>query len=120
MYVIKDLVVDLNKFLEQHSRIKPYLIRKSKEGSGTTQYLQSIKDRENLVILFLGLYPIFYIHIFRTVISNASCARVAQLRAPNIGGTVTARSPTTFWARQPCCTPTDGSRTPEIKALATG
>lgn len=50
MYVIKDLVVDFNKFLEQHSRIKPYLIRNSKEDSGTTQYLQSIKDREALVI----------------------------------------------------------------------
>ncbi|XP_018563236.1 succinate dehydrogenase [ubiquinone] iron-sulfur subunit-like [Anoplophora glabripennis] len=48
MYVIKDLVVDFNKFLEQHSRIKPYLIRKSKEQPGTTQYLQSIKDRESL------------------------------------------------------------------------
>ncbi|XP_060516893.1 succinate dehydrogenase [ubiquinone] iron-sulfur subunit-like [Cylas formicarius] len=49
MYVVKDLVVDFNKFLDQYNRIKPYLIKKTegyKEGDET--FLQSIKDRTKL------------------------------------------------------------------------
>lgn len=50
MYVIKDLVVDFARFLEQHKRIKPYLIRKDdKFDEGDEYYLQSIKDRDKLV-----------------------------------------------------------------------
>uniref|UniRef100_A0AAR5QJ08 Succinate dehydrogenase [ubiquinone] iron-sulfur subunit, mitochondrial n=1 Tax=Dendroctonus ponderosae TaxID=77166 RepID=A0AAR5QJ08_DENPD len=49
MYVVKDLVVDFTRFLEQHKRIKPYLIRKDdKFDEGEEYYLQSIKDRDKL------------------------------------------------------------------------
>ncbi|KAJ8965163.1 hypothetical protein NQ314_004306 [Rhamnusium bicolor] len=48
MYVIRDLIVDFNKFLEQHKRIKPYLIRKKTESEGKEQFLQSMKDRDTL------------------------------------------------------------------------
>nr|CAH7748521.1 unnamed protein product [Callosobruchus chinensis] len=51
MYVIKDLIVDMNKFLEQHSKIKPYPIPKQEhcaKAEGEEQFLQSIKDRERM------------------------------------------------------------------------
>nr|XP_023017410.1 succinate dehydrogenase [ubiquinone] iron-sulfur subunit, mitochondrial-like [Leptinotarsa decemlineata] len=48
MYVIKDLVVDFNKFLEQHRRIKPYLIRDELTDIGKEQLVQSVKDRDDL------------------------------------------------------------------------
>ncbi|KAJ3653269.1 hypothetical protein Zmor_012529 [Zophobas morio] len=48
MYVIKDLIVDFTHFLNQHRRIKPYLIRDHSEPMGQKQYLQSLKDREKL------------------------------------------------------------------------
>ncbi|XP_057654266.1 succinate dehydrogenase [ubiquinone] iron-sulfur subunit-like [Diorhabda carinulata] len=47
MYVIKDLVVDFHKFMEQHNRIKPFLIRDRPQKS--QQFLQSIKDRDNMI-----------------------------------------------------------------------
>ncbi|RZC36582.1 Fer2 3 and/or Neuralized domain containing protein, partial [Asbolus verrucosus] len=49
MYVIKDLVVDFTRFYEQHKRVKPYLIRKNPEPMGEKQYLQSLKNRDQLV-----------------------------------------------------------------------
>ncbi|KAG5869141.1 hypothetical protein JTB14_026638 [Gonioctena quinquepunctata] len=48
MYVIKDLIVDMNKFFEQHKRIKPYLIREDLRKLGEEQFAQSIKDRDKL------------------------------------------------------------------------
>ncbi|XP_030748075.1 succinate dehydrogenase [ubiquinone] iron-sulfur subunit, mitochondrial-like [Sitophilus oryzae] len=49
MYVIKDLVVDMKRFLDQHRRINPYLMRnEEKYEEGQEYYLQSIKDREKL------------------------------------------------------------------------
>ncbi|CAH1962001.1 unnamed protein product [Acanthoscelides obtectus] len=50
MYVIKDLIVDMNKFLAQHNRIKPYPIPKELcvKSEGDQQFLQSIKDREKM------------------------------------------------------------------------
>lgn len=51
MYVIKDLIVDYKKFLQQYNRSKPYLIRKdiSDKEEGKLQTLQSIKDRDSLI-----------------------------------------------------------------------
>ncbi|XP_050307098.1 succinate dehydrogenase [ubiquinone] iron-sulfur subunit-like [Anthonomus grandis grandis] len=50
MYVIKDLIVDFERFLEQHKRIRPYLIRceEDKFEEGCEYYLQSQKDRDKL------------------------------------------------------------------------
>ncbi|XP_074032989.1 succinate dehydrogenase [ubiquinone] iron-sulfur subunit, mitochondrial isoform X2 [Leptinotarsa decemlineata] len=56
MYVIKDLVVDFNKFLEQHRRIKPYLIRDELTDIGKEQLVQSVKDRDNLLSEKLELF----------------------------------------------------------------
>lgn len=49
MYVIKDLIVDFARFLEQHNRIRPYLIRRDDKIEGEDYYLQSVKDRDKLV-----------------------------------------------------------------------
>lgn len=48
MYVIKDLVPDLNNFYDQYASIKPWLQRK-KENFGERQYKQSVEDRKLLV-----------------------------------------------------------------------
>jgi succinate dehydrogenase (ubiquinone) iron-sulfur subunit len=51
MYVIKDLVPDMNHFYAQYKSIQPWLQRKDEStlGSGEKQLLQSAKDREKLV-----------------------------------------------------------------------
>ncbi|XP_072035768.1 succinate dehydrogenase [ubiquinone] iron-sulfur subunit, mitochondrial-like isoform X2 [Amphiura filiformis] len=48
MYVIKDLVPDMNNFYAQYASIKPYLQRKEEVNYGEKSYLQSIEDREKL------------------------------------------------------------------------
>lgn len=48
MYVIKDLVPDMNNFYNQYSSIQPWLQRKNEAASGTEQYLQSVDDRKKL------------------------------------------------------------------------
>lgn len=50
MYVIKDLVPDMNNFYQQYRSIQPWLQRKdeSKLGSGDKQLLQSAEDRAKL------------------------------------------------------------------------
>lgn len=48
MYVIKDLVPDMNNFYTQYSSIQPWLQRKDEKKSGSQQYLQSIDDRKKL------------------------------------------------------------------------
>src|SRR5437016_3369211 len=48
MYVIKDLVPDMNNFYEQYRSIEPYLKRKDESKVGQKQYLQSIEDRDKL------------------------------------------------------------------------
>jgi succinate dehydrogenase (ubiquinone) iron-sulfur subunit len=48
LYVVKDLVPDLNHFYEQYRSIEPWLQRKDESGVGTKQNLQSIKDRDKL------------------------------------------------------------------------
>ena len=51
MYVVKDLVPDMNHFYEQYRSIQPWLQRddESKLGSGEKQLLQSTEDRAKLV-----------------------------------------------------------------------
>lgn len=49
MYVIKDLVPDLNNFYEQYRSIQPYLQREGDKPAGEVQLLQSVEDRQKLV-----------------------------------------------------------------------
>ncbi|GAB0096145.1 succinate dehydrogenase [Sergentomyia squamirostris] len=49
MYVVKDLVPDMNNFYAQYKSIQPWLQRKdSSEKKGDAQYLQSVEDRAKL------------------------------------------------------------------------
>ncbi|XP_011209911.1 succinate dehydrogenase [ubiquinone] iron-sulfur subunit, mitochondrial [Bactrocera dorsalis] len=50
MYVVRDLVPDLNNFYEQYRSIQPWLQRKNEvaESKGKAQYLQSVEDRSKL------------------------------------------------------------------------
>ncbi|XP_053684425.1 succinate dehydrogenase [ubiquinone] iron-sulfur subunit, mitochondrial [Sabethes cyaneus] len=50
MYVVKDLVPDMNNFYNQYRAIQPWLQRKneSTEKKGDAQYLQSVDDRAKL------------------------------------------------------------------------
>ena len=51
MYVIKDLVPDMNNFYQQYKSIQPWLQRNDEDqlGSGEKQLLQSTDDRAKLV-----------------------------------------------------------------------
>ena len=51
MYVIKDLVPDMNNFYQQYKSIQPWLQRddESQLGSGEKQLLQTTEDRAKLV-----------------------------------------------------------------------
>lgn len=48
MYVIKDLVPDMNNFYTQYQSIQPWLQRNDEKKSGNQQYLQSVDDRKKL------------------------------------------------------------------------
>jgi len=48
MYVIKDLVPDMNNFYEQYRSIKPWLQRDDGLKPGDKQYLQDVEDRKKL------------------------------------------------------------------------
>ncbi|XP_075165326.1 succinate dehydrogenase, subunit B (iron-sulfur) [Haematobia irritans] len=50
MYVVRDLVPDMNHFYEQYRSIQPWLQRKNEAGEkkGKAQYLQSVEDRSKL------------------------------------------------------------------------
>ncbi|KJH51412.1 putative succinate dehydrogenase [ubiquinone] iron-sulfur subunit, partial [Dictyocaulus viviparus] len=48
MFVVKDLVPDMNLFYEQYGSIKPWLQRKSAVTLGEKQLYQSVKEREKL------------------------------------------------------------------------
>lgn len=50
MYVVKDLVPDMNNFYSQYKSIQPWLQRKDESQKGSQQYLQSVEDRQKLVI----------------------------------------------------------------------
>jgi len=55
MYVIKDLVPDMNNFYKQYKDIQPWLQRNDEDqlGSGEKQLLQSTDDRAKLVSLII-------------------------------------------------------------------
>lgn len=48
MYVVKDLVPDMNNFYNQYRSIQPWLQRQNEPASGNAQYLQSVDDRKKL------------------------------------------------------------------------
>ncbi|XP_014242343.1 succinate dehydrogenase [ubiquinone] iron-sulfur subunit, mitochondrial [Cimex lectularius] len=48
MYVVKDLVPDMNNFYEQYTSIQPYLQTKDNKPPGVSQHLQSVEDRKKL------------------------------------------------------------------------
>ncbi|CAL1686263.1 unnamed protein product [Lasius platythorax] len=48
MYIVKDLVPDLNNFYDQYRSIQPWLQRKDAKKVGNQQYLQSVEDRKKL------------------------------------------------------------------------
>eukprot|EP00922_Rhytidocystis_sp_ex-Travisia-forbesii_P064586 GHVS01095947.1.p1 GENE.GHVS01095947.1~~GHVS01095947.1.p1 ORF type:complete len:243 (+),score=20.43 GHVS01095947.1:388-1116(+) len=48
LYVIKDLVGDLNNFYNQYKSIEPWLKRKTPKTPGQQEFLQSKEDREKL------------------------------------------------------------------------
>jgi len=56
MYVIKDLVPDMNNFYEQYKSIQPWLQRDANEKPGSAQLLQSVEDRKKLVSFWMILY----------------------------------------------------------------
>ncbi|KAF3423788.1 hypothetical protein E2986_07881 [Frieseomelitta varia] len=48
MYIVKDLVPDLNNFYNQYRSIQPWLQRGDGQKAGSKQYLQSVEDRKKL------------------------------------------------------------------------
>lgn len=48
MYIVKDLVPDLNNFYNQYRSIQPWLQRSDVKETGSQQYLQSVEDRKKL------------------------------------------------------------------------
>ncbi|XP_065584634.1 succinate dehydrogenase [ubiquinone] iron-sulfur subunit, mitochondrial-like, partial [Artemia franciscana] len=48
MYVIKDLVPDMNNFYQQYRSIQPWLQREDEAQMGKQQLLQSVEDRKKL------------------------------------------------------------------------
>lgn len=48
MYIVKDLVPDMNNFYTQYKSIQPWLQRTDGKKVGTQQYLQSVDDRKKL------------------------------------------------------------------------
>lgn len=48
MYVIRDLIVDMNLFFEQYAYIQPYLLRRNPSEKRKGQYAQSIKDQNKI------------------------------------------------------------------------
>ena len=76
MYVIKDLVPDMNNFYKQYKDIQPWLQRNDEDqlGSGEKQLLQSTDDRAKLVspIIFKAIYYLEdqaeeYILLFKSI-----------------------------------------------------
>jgi len=53
MYIVKDLVPDMNNFYAQYKHIKPYLIKNSvkEEDIGKNQFLQSPAERAKLDVM---------------------------------------------------------------------
>ena len=60
MYVIKDLVPDMNNFYEQYRSIQPWLQRNDEAnlGTGDKQLLQATEDRAKLVSFLNGHFKV--------------------------------------------------------------
>lgn len=93
MYVVKDLVPDMSNFYAQYKSIQPWLQRKDESKLGQKQYLQSVDDRQKLVLFHLNLdlhnKSFFTLNTFfyRMVSMSVFCVHAAAHRAPLIGGT---------------------------------
>lgn len=62
MYVVKDLVPDLNIFYEQYKSIQPWLKTKEEGPANLNkEHLQSVEDRKKLD----GMYEVSYIFCVR-------------------------------------------------------
>ncbi|XP_003708104.1 succinate dehydrogenase, subunit B (iron-sulfur) [Megachile rotundata] len=48
MYIVKDLIPDMNNFYTQYKSIQPWLQRGEGKDTGKKQYLQSVEDRKKL------------------------------------------------------------------------
>merc|ERR1712156_849643 len=88
MYVIKDLVPDMNNFYQQYKSIQPWLQRNDEDqlGSGEKQLLQSTDDRASSMV---------YMNVF--------FALVVQHLVPVIGGMLT-----NIWVLLSSCKHIDG------------
>lgn len=66
MYIVKDLVPDLNNFYTQYRNIQPWLQREDTKETGKQQYLQSVEDRKKLVsaIKYIAILKSFTFHHF--------------------------------------------------------
>lgn len=53
MYIIKDLVPDMNNFYKQYQSIQPWLQSDKSKRIGSEQHLQSVEDRKKLVSIYL-------------------------------------------------------------------
>ena len=77
MYVVKDLVPDMNHFYDQYRSVQPWLQRtdEDKLGSGDKQLLQSTGDRQKLVsfihskLVYIVLFEA-YIYFFLTSVTQ--------------------------------------------------
>ncbi len=99
MYVIKDLVPDMNNFYAQYKSIEPFLKRKDENIKlGEQQFFQSEANRAKLVrahylVDWTKKKSIVVIHnnlLTRTVSMSAFCAPAVQLRVQVIGGILTS------------------------------
>ena len=108
MYVIKDLVPDMNNFYQQYKSIQPWLQRddESQLGSGEKQLLQTTEDRAKLVRShFLHKAVLFENNslYFRMVFMNVFFAHAVLRLVHRIGGTLTGT-----WAPLFSCRLIDG------------
>ena len=59
MYIIKDLVPDMNNFYSQYRSIKPWLQSDTSNEIGSQQHVQSIEDRRKLVSI-ICIYCLYF------------------------------------------------------------
>merc|ERR1711971_668126 len=98
MYVVKDLVPDMNNFYQQYRSIQPWL---------QAEEVKSEVPQQNLSQLMTGLSL--------TACMSASCARAAPPPALPTGGMETST-----WDLQSSCRPTAGSLIPGMSSRRPG
>lgn len=105
MYIVKDLVPDMNNFYDQYRSIQPWLQRSDAKETGKQQYLQSVDDRKKLVISFVcNMFEVEFVQFlfilirivrfingffYRMDCTNVFCALVVAHLVHHIGGTET-------------------------------